>query len=265
MAADTSDDIPHAEGVTATSDFDLIHSSMLGLFGEDAAARSGTGLFLRGEAAAAPGEASPHAAEAAVARDAAGTADSQALSVGRLLDERHSDSLGGMASEGGGSEPSTPRSAINEEISDHSSDGEARSWRTGRPTKPPGRPGLFQSPRVRRLQEMHTDGPGAWPRYERRVRWTRPTVAPSSGNIRAPIDLDAAYTIMRPRAQQDGPMLQRMQEVKAMQHLPLEQKLQRSKKTTPVGLLPEMKIPGRYGLAMKPVRDVGQLRLRSGQ
>lgn len=197
------------------------------------------------------------------------------------------------AAGGGGSEASTPRSAINEAISVASSSGDL-----GRPTEasaasgaamspppqphvpvaPPRRPGVPQSPRVARLQAVGGSRQGqerlpSWPRHVRRVRWTKAMNAPPAmANLQQPLNLEMAHDIVRPRPRgaagaapyggnqpepaRHEPHLQQHQQ----QLLP---QLWQKERTTPIGLVPQMRIPGRYALATKPSRDMRQPKLRA--
>jgi len=109
----------------------------------------------------------------------------------------------------------------------------------------------------------------SWPRHVRRVRWTKATNAPPTmATLQQPLNLEAAHEIVRPRPRAvaataagsggNQPELARHQP--PQQLLP---QLWQKEQTAPVGLLPQMRIPGRYALAMKPSRDVCQLRLRA--
>jgi len=156
------------------------------------------------------------------------------------------------------SDSSTPRSAINEALSVASSEelGDPRDlppleWRgpvvhseleaTCLPSLPPPDP-TAPAPRQPGRPPMP---PSPWARHARRVVWTKPVMPPLHGAYRQPLDLQAAQEIRRPKHR----LLDRGRAVPHGRQDLLKED------TVPVGLLPQMKIPGRYALAMRePIR-----------
>jgi len=147
----------------------------------------------------------------------------------------------------------TPKSEIDETISEHSSDGEEGIGSRRKKAHEIGQASFYgrQGPFAKggHLQQEAA----AWPHYVRKVRYTRPAAATITA-FRTPIDLDAAKHIARPLKPKPFAANE-----KSTEEVPATS-WNTSERATPVGLLPHMRIPGRYGLAMRPVKDVCLLR-----
>lgn len=206
-------------------------------------------------------------ADAAAAAQEQGEETHEAASPSRTLLPARTPSLEHLEtpsedaqSECNRSEASTPRSAINEAISIASTE-ELCDPEDLPPVPSGGAAAAEQPPEATCLlppvpihgisqQELGLRFPAWWPRHSRRVLWTKPVMSSQSGAFRHPIDLKAAHEIVRPR-RRAGTGRSPQQ---AQRDLLKEDAL-------PMGLLPQMKIPGRYALSMREPKDVRRLRL----
>lgn len=231
-------DVPAArENADPPQDFDTLHSEVLHLLGASAEGGSLAPLFVR-------------SCSSRLLEDAVGPSQE---TKGRNAVEVVASAIESVASlsprtelNGCGSSASTPRSEINELISIGSSD----DGLINNTVYLAASTALNQGPRLRPLGR----GP------PRRLRVDRPGAHSILGTLRIPIDLDAAKKVVRPRQVRARRQPQIFPETaccgSATQPAMWE-------KTTPVGLLPTMRIPGRYALAMKPCRDMCRRKTRA--